>query len=81
MRYDQRKDKVAPLPPPSNLLGIISSAAILPNNRAAVASGNFTNPPTMRPVIAGARRLKVERMNMGGKMRKGMDKRKKSERE
>ena len=68
-------------PPPSNLLGIISSAAILPNNRAALASRNFTNPPTMRPVIAGARRLKVERMIMGIKMRKGMDKRKKNERE
>ena len=81
MRYDQRKDKVAPLPPPSNLLGIISSATILPNNRAALASGNFTNPSTMRPVIAGARRLKVERMIMGMKMRKGMDKRKKNERE
>ena len=52
-------------PPPSNLLGIISSATILPNNRAALASGNFTNPSTMRPVIAGARRLKVETMNKG----------------
>jgi len=35
----------------------------------------------MRPVIAVARRLKVGRMNMGMKMRKGMDKRKKNERE
>ena len=76
-----RERTKSPPPPPSNLLGIISSAAILPNNRAAVASGNFTNPSTMRPVIAGARRLKVERMIMGIKMRKGLDKRKKNARE